>query len=46
MVRIGGCCGRSVCVCTGEVRAPADPGQAGPDLVIGVAELIREPITD
>ena len=27
-------------VCTGEVRAPRDPGQYGPDLVIDVAELI------
>ena len=30
----------AVCVCTGEVRAPADPAQAGPHLVIDVAELI------
>ena len=36
----------AVCVCVGEVRAPSDPGQAGPDLVIDVAELIWEPITD
>ena len=36
----------AVCVCTGEVRAPGDPGQAGPDLVIDVAELIWEPIAD
>jgi hypothetical protein len=36
----------AVCVCTGEVRAPIDPGQAGPDLVIDVAELIWEPIAD
>jgi len=36
----------AVCVCVGEVRAPGDPGQAGPDLVIDVAELIWEPITD
>ena len=36
----------AVCVCTGEVRQPADPGQAGPDLVIDVAELIWEPIAD
>jgi len=35
-----------VCVCTGEVRAPGDAGQAGPDLVIDVAELIWEPIAD
>jgi len=36
----------AVCVCTGEVRAPDDSGQAGPDLVIDVAELIWEPILD
>jgi hypothetical protein len=36
----------TVCVCTGEVRAPGDPGKAGPDLVIDVAELIWEPIAD
>jgi hypothetical protein len=35
-----------VCVCVGEVRTPSDPGQAEPDLVIDVAELIWEPITD
>ncbi|MEP7023339.1 MAG: hypothetical protein ABJB47_05895 [Actinomycetota bacterium] len=29
-----------------EVRAPADPGQFSPDLVIDVAELIWEPIAD
>jgi hypothetical protein len=34
----------AICVCAGEVRDPADPGQAGPDLVIDVAELIWEPI--
>jgi hypothetical protein len=34
----------AVCVCVGEVRAPADPAQAGPDLVMDVAELIWEPI--
>lgn len=33
-----------VCVCVGEVRAPADPDQLGPDLVVDVAELIWEPI--
>ena len=27
-------------------RAPIDPGQAGPDLVIDVAELVWEPIAD
>jgi len=36
----------AVCVCTGEVRAPSDPAQTGPDLVIDVAELIWEPIAD
>jgi hypothetical protein len=35
-----------VCVCTGEVCTPGDPGQAGPDLVIDVAELIWEPIAE
>ena len=33
-----------VCVCVGEVRAPADPAQLEPDLVLDVAELIWEPI--
>jgi hypothetical protein len=33
----------AVCVCTGEVRAPSDPGQPGPDLVIDVAELRPSP---
>jgi hypothetical protein len=36
----------AVCVCVGEVRAPADPAQAGPDLVMDVAELIWEPIAE
>ncbi len=36
----------AVCVCVGEVRTPADPGQAEPDLVLDVAELIWEPIAD
>ena len=35
-----------VCVCVGEVRAPADPNQDSPDLVIDVAELIWEPIAE
>ena len=35
-----------VCMCVGEVRAPADPEQDGPDLVIEVAELIWEPLDD
>jgi hypothetical protein len=33
-----------VCVCVGEVRASAEPGQAEPELVIDVAELVWEPI--
>jgi hypothetical protein len=33
----------AVCVCIGEVRTPG-PGQAEPDLVMDVAELIWEPI--
>jgi hypothetical protein len=33
-------------VCVGEVRAPSDPGQTEPDLVVDVAELIWEPIAD
>ena len=36
----------AVCVCTGEVRAPRDAEQAGPDLVIDVGELIWEPTAD
>jgi hypothetical protein len=35
-----------VCVCVGEVRAPADPQQEEPDLVLDVAELVWEPIAD
>jgi hypothetical protein len=35
-----------VCVSIGEVRAPADPGQGEPELVVDVAELIWEPIAD
>jgi hypothetical protein len=35
-----------VCVTVGEVRAPADPDQQEPDLVVDVAELIWEPIAD
>ena len=35
-----------VCVCTGEVRDASEPGQAGPDLVLDVAELIWEPIAE
>jgi hypothetical protein len=36
----------AVSVCVGEVRAPSDPAQTGPDLVMDVAELIWEPIAD
>lgn len=36
----------AVCVCVGEVRAPNDPDQEEPDLVVDVAELIWEPIAD
>jgi hypothetical protein len=35
-----------VCACAGEVRAPTEPGQEGPELVVDVAELIWEPIAD
>ncbi len=35
-----------VCACVGEVRAPDDPAQDSPDLVIDVAELIWEPLGD
>ncbi|HEY6379845.1 MAG TPA: hypothetical protein VI316_11770 [Candidatus Dormibacteraeota bacterium] len=35
-----------ICVCVGEVRAPADPVQPEPDLMVDVAELIWEPITE
>ena len=36
----------AICVTVGEVRAPSDPDQAEPDLVVDVAELIWEPIAD
>ncbi len=36
----------ALCVCVGEVRTPADPGQLEPNLVLDVAELIWEPIAD
>jgi len=36
----------AVCVCVGEVRTPADPGQLEPEVVLEVAELIWEPIPD
>jgi len=32
--------------CVGEVRAPNDPNQDSPELVIDVAELIWEPIAE
>ena len=35
-----------VCVCVGEVRAPADPTRESPDLVMDVAELVWEPIAE
>jgi hypothetical protein len=35
-----------VCVCVGEVRAPADPQDPNPDLVVDVAELVWEPVTE
>jgi hypothetical protein len=36
----------AVCVCVGEVRAPTEPEQPEPDLVLDIAELIWEPIAD
>lgn len=35
-----------VCVCVGEVRAPDDPDQGSPELVMDVAELIWEPVAE
>ena len=35
-----------MCVCVGEVRAPADPDADSPDLILDVAELVWEPIAD
>ena len=35
-----------VCACAGEVRAPSGPDQEGPELVVDVAELVCEPVTD
>jgi hypothetical protein len=35
-----------VCACVGEVRAPRDPDQQEPDLVVDIAELVWEPIAD
>jgi len=36
----------AVCVSVGEVRRPADPNQAEPDLVVDIAELVWEPIDE
>jgi hypothetical protein len=36
----------AACARTGEVRAPGDPGQAGPDLVTDAAGLTWEPTAD
>lgn len=36
----------AMCVCVGEVRAPTDPSARSPDLVLDVAELIWEPLTE
>ena len=35
-----------VCVCAGEVRAPDHPDRVSSDLVIDVAELVWEPISE
>ena len=35
-----------VCVCAGEVRAPANPGTEQSALVVDVAELVWEPIAE
>ena len=35
-----------VCVCVGEVRAPADESESGPALVLEVAEQGWEPLAD
>jgi hypothetical protein len=35
-----------VCVCAGEVRTPAEADRGSPDLVIDVAELVWEPISE
>jgi hypothetical protein len=34
----------AVRVCAGEIRAPSDPSQTGPNLVIDITELIWEPM--
>ena len=36
----------AVRVCAGEIRAPSDPCQTGPNLVIDITELIWEPVAD
>jgi hypothetical protein len=35
-----------VCVCAGEVRTPTETDRESPDLVIDVAELVWEPISE
>jgi hypothetical protein len=35
-----------VCVCAGEVRAAADPAREDPHLVMDVAELVWEPMSE
>ena len=35
-----------VCTTAGEVRAPTNPDQQGPDLVVDIAELVWEPIAE
>jgi hypothetical protein len=35
-----------VCACVGEVRAASEPDQAEPDLVVDIAELVWEPLSD
>ena len=35
-----------VCACAGEVRAPRDPDQEGPELVVDVAGRVWEPVAD
>jgi hypothetical protein len=36
----------TVCTCVGEVRSPGDLTRGRPDLVVDIAELIWEPITE
>ena len=35
-----------VCVCVGEVRAPEDPDDGETELILDVAELVWEPVSD